>query len=225
MRRQTTAGSGGSRRSGAIPGLVTAGVAAARTTSGRKQNAGKLVLVIGPSGAGKDTLIAAARRKFRDTPSIVFPARVITRPECVGEEHIPISRSEFLRRERDGGFFLSWQAHGLRYGIAADVRGELRSGRTVVVNVSRDVVAAATTAWPGTHVVHVTVALDALRSRLEARGRETPDDIARRLTRASRKQPAAISPIDVIDNSGHLATAVRKFNALIAGYAGISAKR
>ena len=180
---------------------------------------GRLVLVVGPSGAGKDTLIAAAKRKFRDDPAVAFPRRVITRPEGLGEDHAPISRRGFARLEQDGAFVLSWQAHGLCYGVPCDVVKDLEGGRIVVVNVSRDVVAAACARWPDTHIVEVTVALDALKARLEARGRETADDIRRRLARARRKKKLPSEAVDVIDNSGHLPTAVRKFNALIAGYA------
>jgi ribose 1,5-bisphosphokinase len=180
---------------------------------------GRLVLVVGPSGAGKDTLISAAKRKFRDDPTIVFPRRVITRPESIGEDHVPMSRRDFALHELDGAFFLSWQAHGLRYGVPCETLKDLEAGRIVVVNVSRDIVTEACARWPHTHIVQVTVALDALKARLEARGRETAEDIKRRLARAKRKKQLPNLAIDMIDNSGHLPTAVRKFNALIAGYA------
>ncbi len=207
-----------------VPGCGP-GRAALRTQSQssrqkRAQSApGSLVLVVGPSGAGKDSLIAAAKRKFRDDPSIVFPRRVITRPESIGEDHFPISRRDFERQEQDGAFFLSWQAHGLRYGVPCETLDHLQAGRIVIVNVSRDIATEACARWPRTHIVQVTVALDALKARLEARGRESAGDIARRLARASRNKQLPRQAIDMIDNSGHLPTAVRKFNALIAGYA------
>ena len=182
------------------------------------------MLVVGPSGAGKDTLISAAKRKFRDDPAIVFPRRVITRPESIGEDHVPVSRRDFARLELEGAFFLSWQAHGLLYGVPADILDDLEAGRIVVVNVSRDIVTEACARWPRTHIVQVTVALDALRARLEARGRETAEDIKRRLARAKRKKRLPSLAIDTIDNSGHLPAAVRKFNALIAGYAAAPAR-
>lgn len=160
---------------------------------------------------------------------IVFPRRVITRPESIGEDHIPISRRDFAQMEKDGGFVLSWQAHGLQYGVPRETLEHLEAGRIVVVNVSRDIVTEACARWPRTHIVQVTVALDALKERLEARGRETAEAIKRRLARAKRKKQLPSRAIDRIDNSGHLPAAVRKFNALIAGYAaarvGAKAKR
>ena len=186
---------------------------------------GVLVLVVGPSGAGKDTLIASARRKFRDDPGIVFPRRTITRPEGIGEDHVPAGRREFAHIEEAGGFFLAWTAHGHRYGVPKEAERELRAGRTVVVNVSREIVTKACERWPRTRIVHVTVALDALRARLEARGREAGGDIDRRIKRASRADQLPEHLTDTVDNSGRLGSAVRRFNALIAGYAGLSAKR
>ena len=186
---------------------------------------GHLVLVVGPSGAGKDTLIAAAKRKFRDDPSVVFPRRLITRPEGVGEDHLVVSRREFLRLEEGGAFFLAWTAHGLKYGIPSSVATDLRKGRTVVVNVSREIVATACDLWPRTRVIHVSVALDALRARLDARGREKSGEIQKRINRTPRSAQLPEAITDLVDNSGHLATAVRRFNALLAPYAAPSAKR
>ena len=184
---------------------------------------GRLILVVGPSGAGKDTLIAAAQRKFKDDPAVVFPRRTITRPEAIGEDHVPVSRREFQRLEKEGAFFLAWTAHGLRYGVPADVAQHLAAGRSVVVNVSRDSVDAACALWPATRIVQVTVALDALRARLEARGREAAGDIEKRLKRAARLEIEPERVTDTVDNSRQLASAVRRFNMLIASYIGAGA--
>ncbi len=70
-----------------------------------------LVLVVGPSGAGKDSLLQTAREAFRCDPRIGFARRVITRPaDPDGENHEPVSEAEFTARD----FALSWSAHGLR---------------------------------------------------------------------------------------------------------------
>lgn len=186
---------------------------------------GLLVLVVGPSGAGKDSLIAAARRKFRDDPTVVFARRTITRPEAAGEDHLPVSRAAFKRLDEAGSFYLSWTAHGLHYGVPSDVKTALTAGHLVIVNVSRGVVADVVAGWPSTRIIQVTVALDALRTRLESRGRETADDIDKRIKRAGRAKPLPGHLTDVVDNSGRLGTAVRRFNALIARYVADRAKR
>jgi phosphonate metabolism protein PhnN/1,5-bisphosphokinase (PRPP-forming) len=138
-----------------------------------------LVLVVGPSGAGKDTLLDLAQRVLAGDARFRFVRRVITRPaDAGGEEHEPVSEAEFALRE----FALSWQAHGLRYGIPADVAGDVARGVVVVANVSRAVVAEAATRFP-VRVIEITAPADVLATRLTARGRETAGDIAARLSR------------------------------------------
>ena len=208
----------GPRRSSRRPAVDTlrSGVPVRRA---RQAARGVLVLVVGPSGAGKDTLIAGARRKFAGNPVVVFPRRTITRDPGPGEEHVAVSRADFKRQQAAGSFLLSWQAHGLSYGLPAEVARDLAAGRTVVANVSRTIVAQARELWPVVRVVHVEVDIDVLRTRLIARGRETAADIDKRIARAARTMSLPEEITDRIDNSGRLATAARRFNALIAGYA------
>lgn len=138
-----------------------------------------LVLVVGPSGAGKDTLLNAARQALADDARFRFVRRVITRPaEAGGEDHEPVSDAAFAARD----FALSWQAHGLRYGIPADVADDLARGVVVVANVSRSVIAEAASRFP-VRVIEVTAPADVLAARLAARGRETAADVAGRLAR------------------------------------------
>ncbi len=138
-----------------------------------------LVLVVGPSGAGKDTLLDAARRTLAGDRRFRFVRRVITRPAgSGGEDHEAVTEAEFAARD----FALHWQAHGLRYGIPADIGDDLASGVVVVANVSRAVIADAATRYP-VRVIEVTAPPQLLAERLAARGRETAADIAARLAR------------------------------------------
>jgi phosphonate metabolism protein PhnN/1,5-bisphosphokinase (PRPP-forming) len=174
---------------------------------------GALILIAGPSGAGKDTLIDAARIHFRPNPLFVFLERVITRADQTGEKHAAVSEADFSRMAQDGGFFLAWEAHGLRYGIPASARQDLASGMTVVVNVSRHVIEEARRKWPRTHVLYVTAAKEVRRERLIGRGRETAESIAKRLERADGYADAEAAWITRIDNSGDLAGGVARFVA------------
>jgi phosphonate metabolism protein PhnN/1,5-bisphosphokinase (PRPP-forming) len=138
-----------------------------------------LVLVVGPSGAGKDTVLGLARHALAGDPRFRFVRRVITRPaDAGGEDHEAVSEAEFGERR----FALSWGAHGLRYGIPLDVVDDLARGIVVVANVSRGVIAEAAAAFP-VRVIEVTAPTEILARRLAVRGRETADDVARRLTR------------------------------------------
>lgn len=143
---------------------------------------GALILVVGPSGAGKDTLIDAARARLADNPGIRFARRLVTRPAGAGEAHGTLTPEEFAaHRPR---FALSWDAHGLSYALGEDVAQWLRSGETVIANGSRATLPLARARFSRLLVVHVTAPADIRARRLAARGRETEGDILERLSRA-----------------------------------------
>lgn len=147
--------------------------------------AGRLVLVVGPSGAGKDTLLAGARAALAGSPDYVFPRREITRPaDAGGEDHIAVAPADFEAARRADGYALSWKAHGLCYGVPRAVEADLARGATVIVNVSRTVIDAARAAYPGSQVIVVTAPADVLAARLAARGREPAAGLQARLGRA-----------------------------------------
>lgn len=166
------------------------------------------IAVVGPSGAGKDTLMRAAADSL---PNVLLVRRAITRPADSGSEDFePVTEAEFLRRRGAGDLILDWQAHGLRYGIP-------RAGGddgVRLVNLSRKVLSQAGQVMPGLSVIHVTAEPDTLAARLLARGRETPDDIALRVARDVRMEDSGLRVI-TIDNSGALADATSAFIAAV----------
>lgn len=170
-----------------------------------------LVLVVGPSGAGKDTLLAGARAALAGDARFRFVRRAITRPAEAGhEDHEPVTEAEFARRD----FALSWAAHGLRYGIPADIADDLARGGTVVANVSRGVIGTAATRFP-TRVVEVTAPPEVLAARLAERGREDAADIAARLARQV-PLPAGV-PLRRVVNDRSLAEGIAAFLAALRG--------
>lgn len=178
---------------------------------------GRLFLVVGPSGVGKDSLLDAARDHFRNDASIVFPRRVITRPaEAGGEDHCPVDETMFTQQLRDGAFALNWVAHGLSYGVPVAVVDDLDAGRNVVVNVSRTVIDDARTLFRHVTVLSVTADPITLAARLAGRQRSSDGDLAARLERAALMTPAG-SDVMTIDNSGALDDAVSAFLNAIAG--------
>ena len=138
-----------------------------------------LILVVGPSGAGKDTLLAAARARLAGDPGFRFVRRVITRPaDPDGENHEPVTPEAFAARR----FALQWTAHGLSYGIPQDIEDDLAFGRHVIANTSRAVITEAVARYQA-RVILITAPITILARRLAQRGRETEADIAARLAR------------------------------------------
>lgn len=168
-----------------------------------------LVLVVGPSGAGKDTLLDAARAALAGDPRFSFVRRVITRPaEAGGEAHEAVTEAEFAARD----FALAWDAHGLRYGIPAGIATDLAAGRMVIANVSRSIIAEARRRFP-VRVIEVTAPPEVLAARLVTRGRETAADIAARLAR-SVAVPDGIA-LETVMNDADLETGVTRFLAAL----------
>lgn len=171
---------------------------------------GTLFLVAGPSGAGKDTLIAAARQRLAATH--VFPRRLITRPAAdATEQHEPTTESAFLAARARGQLALAWQAHGQWYGLPASIADDLAAGRHVVANVSRTVIAEARARFSPTRCILVTASAANLAARLAARGREAAPDIAARLERE-----VGFSPDHTVYNDGSLETAVERLIAALS---------
>ncbi|NTG50142.1 phosphonate metabolism protein/1,5-bisphosphokinase (PRPP-forming) PhnN [Agrobacterium rhizogenes] len=171
--------------------------------------AGIMVVVVGPSGAGKDTLMNLAARHFAGRSDIHFVRRVITRDGDAGnEDHRSVSDADFDAMEQDGAFAVSWEAHGLKYGIPSDVEGELANGHLVVANGSRSVLHRFQAAFPKLKVINVTARREVLAERLIARGRESREDVLKRLERGSLTVQGSYDVAD-IDNSGTLEEAGR----------------
>lgn len=179
--------------------------------------AGILILVVGPSGSGKDTLLYAARERLKGSPVHAFPRRFITRPQDAGgEDHIAITPEDFERMEADGGFALSWRAHGLAYGVPCSIIDEMAGGATVIVNVSRGVIDQAREHFSSVRVACITASSDVLKARLCDRGRESEADIDKRLRRASAYKLEG-ADIHEVDNGGSLEEGVRRFIEVIKG--------
>ena len=145
---------------------------------------GGFVLVVGPSGAGKDTLIGLARRVLAAESRYHFPQRVITRTPSAHEDNVQIDDEAFRSGVAEGRFALSWHAHGLGYALPASAA--TAAARSIVVcNISRRAIAAARVTLPVVGVVEITAPPELLERRLAARGRLEDGDLAKRLARSS----------------------------------------
>jgi ribose 1,5-bisphosphokinase len=167
-----------------------------------------LFYLIGPSGAGKDSLIAYARTNMAGCPPLVFAHRYITRPaDSGGENHVALSEREFRCRREQGCFSLCWESHGFWYGLGREVEMWLGSGLRVVGNGSRGALADAVRAFPRLRPVLIRAAPETIAERLRRRGRESPAEIEERLARTRAFGEPDHPSLVVIDNDGSLEVA------------------
>lgn len=179
---------------------------------------GRLFTLVGPSGAGKDTLLA---RALTARPDIHLVRRVITRPEREGDEPFEgVSELEFIRRMNNNQFAFSWQAHGLFYGIPKAELSGLDAGQDVIFNGSRAALPGIKMRHPDLNILLVTASPEIRAKRLAGRGRESEGDILKRLTREA-PLAAGLHAITIC-NDGSLETAT---GALLQALEPISGKR
>ena len=176
---------------------------------------GRLILVVGPSGAGKDTLLGLARTCCADDRNIVFPRRVVTREASAFEDNDQISHDGFARALAEGAYAMHWQAHGHSYGVSRAIDDEIRAGRTVIVNVSRTVIAAMRSAYVDVIVVSITAPPQVLAERLAMRARGSDGALQQRLGRTV--DDAAAAPDVTISNVSSAEYHARQFVRIIRG--------
>ena len=148
---------------------------------------GFLLVLTGPSGAGKGTLV---EHIVKQRPDCVFSVSATTRPkrstDVEGRDYYFLSQDEFLQREAQGWFLETAEVHGHLYGTpVAAVDEHVREGKVVVLDVDVQGGASVRRVRPDAVTVFVyPPSLDALRARLESRGTDSPEVIETRLLNA-----------------------------------------
>jgi ribose 1,5-bisphosphokinase len=176
---------------------------------------GRLVLVVGPSGAGKDTLLGLAKAACADDSEIVFPRRVITRQSSVSEDNEEVSAGTFQEAMERGHFAAHWEAHGHRYALSRAIDDDIRAGRTVVANVSRTVIARMRGSYADVVVVSITAPPNVLAERIALRARGSDGRLDQRLNRTV--EDAAAAPDVTIVNVSSAEYHARQFVRIIKG--------
>ena len=176
---------------------------------------GRLILVVGPSGAGKDTLLALAKAACADHSSIVFPRRIITREASASEENEAVSAGTFQEALARGEYAVHWEAHGHCYALSRAIDDEIRAGRTVVVNVSRTVIGVMRRAYADVVVVSITAPPNVLAERLAMRGRSSDGKLESRLGRVV--EDAAAAPDVTIVNISSAEYHARQLARIVKG--------
>lgn len=178
--------------------------------------AGGFVFVVGPSGAGKDSLISFARGAFAGNEKIIFPRRIVTRASSEHEDHDTLDEAGYAAAESAGAFSIAWRAHGLGYAIPRSAREECEAGRIAVCNISRRVIPWSRVHLPNVAVVEVTAPVEILAARLAGRARIEDGDLNARLARSLE----VWTPVDAsIVNDRSIDEAGRELVAFINSHA------
>ena len=186
----------------------------------------RLIFVIGPSGAGKDSLLNSLRQDvaaMTDTitpPPLYFAKRTITRNhEQSNEDHEGVDASNFESLVKSDAFAMHWFANGLYYGIRHQELAPMSEGTWVMVNGSRAYLEEAKQCFPGLTVLFITAPVEVLRERLLSRGRENAQAIEARL---HRLQDVGLEPQDLcVSNDGSLEDSVVTLKKLLQQRTGI----
>ena len=176
---------------------------------------GSFFFVVGPSGAGKDSLMDGARPQL-DPARFIFAKRAITRPaDSGGEAHQACTQAEFASLEQQGKFLITWQAHDLSYGLPSTLLEALADGQHVIANGSRAMVAQLRARVPNLVVVEIGAPPEILAQRLSQRGRESVADVAKRLARKTEPYPDGTRVLRVT-NDQTPAIGISRFLATLA---------
>ena len=170
-------------------------------------NGGRLIAVVGPSGVGKDSVMAGIHAAM---PQLHLVRRVITRtPALKGEDYDAVTVGQFQQMVEDGAFSIHWGAHDLYYGLPITVKYQLNKGTECMVNFSRKALAQAARIFPRFAVRLVTAEPAPLGRRRAGRGRETEEEIAKRLAQAEKPLPSGLDVVH-LSNDGPLQLTVTR---------------
>ncbi|HBT75724.1 MAG TPA: guanylate kinase [Planctomycetaceae bacterium] len=158
---------------------------------------GRLLIVSGPSGVGKGTLLRRVMERSKQPLTVSVSAT--TRPPRAGERHAIdyyfLTRDEFQRRREAGEFLECFEVYagGNWYGtLAAPVEERLREGKWVVLEIDFQGAETAKRLCPEAITIFIEPQnMDVLHERLLGRGSENDESLRKRLERAEAELAAA----------------------------------
>ncbi len=154
---------------------------------------GRLIVVSGPSGAGKTTVL---RRVYQQSPLPLVPSvSATTRPprpdEKNGVDYHFLPQEEFDSRQKNGDFLECFEVFGRGYWygtLAEEVTTGLEAGKWVVLEIDVQGALDVMRQYPDAVTIFICPStIDELRRRLHGRGTETDEAIGRRLARAEQE--------------------------------------
>ena len=166
-------------------------------------NRGNLIVISGPSGTGKNTLVKGLFRQLIEPPGLVFSVSHTTRKPRAGEKHgvdyFFVSEKEFRATIAAGGFLEYAEVYGNLYGTSREaVEAQLQAGHDVLLDIDVQGAMNVKQALPGALLIFVLPpSFQALRDRLLKRGLDERETIERRL-RIAREEVVCYSKYDYV---------------------------
>ena len=177
--------------------------------SSQKSFTGYLILVVGNSGSGKDTIIKEAIRRNQHL-KLIAPKRYVTRTPSIDEENIFLTEEEFQQKSIHHEFAIEWEIYGLKYALPIEMNDWLKNGYFVIINVSRNVVDYTKKKYQNCRVIFIDAPFEIILKRLIERGREENVVLEERIERAKQNQKFPQADF-IVDNSGKLESSVNQF--------------
>lgn len=179
----------------------------------------RVIIISGPSGVGKDTVIEEMRRQH---PDWAFSVTATTRPRRPGEidgvHYIFMTRNEFLEQETQGFFLESAEVYGNLYGVPKyRVRDEIASGKNVVIKVDVQGAKSIREIIPdGIFIFLIAPSMGELTSRLRGRKTDDPEALLERATTASWEL-SRVNDFDyvVVNETDRIHETLRHIDAII----------
>lgn len=154
---------------------------------------GHLIVISGPSGAGKGTIVGELLKRRKAKLSVSCTTRAPRPGEVDGEAYYFISPEEFSRREQEGDFLESAQVFGNYYGTPrTEVMEELRTGSDVILEIDVQGARQVKQNFPEARLIFVEPpSMEELASRLRGRGTESSEQVALRTSKAEEEMSHA----------------------------------
>lgn len=182
----------------------------------------KLFVVSGPSGAGKGTLVARARKELPGLGLTVSATTRDPRPgEVDGVSYFFLTPKEFQRRLSEHAFIEWADVHGHMYGtLVSEVERNQAEGHSVILEIDVQGALQVKERFPDAVLIFIKPpSIEVLRERLVNRGTESEDDLKLRLANAS-KELALANRYDEIVVNDDLEQATNKLVNIIKQYEG-----
>lgn len=182
-------------------------------------NKGAIVIISGPSGAGKDTVINAWKERNANVERVVtYTTRKPREGESNGVDYHFVNEVTFLKMAKAGDFLEHKEVHGNRYGTPFDGLAAItEAGKIAVLNIDVQGALAAMPKLKGEiSIFLMPPSMEELERRLTLRGTETLSQIHMRIENAKKEMAAAAHYTAMVVNDT-VEKAVDEIESIVSG--------